>query len=230
MMSSLEKVFSKVVEQLDREDRRLTILEQSAQEQGLTFDRDGFYAVNRALSYVVMGGVLEEMMRELPDALAADVISLGVQHRHLPPSILAVVDAAMFRQCGLDNVSALLARTAVVQAIATHHNNASPVVDFSKLLKLADGKTVGEKNFQAIWAILDLPGDWKNSPNDSLLLREIHDKRNSVAHWNEDLVALGRTKRASDLRAMVNRLKELVEHFYLSMWVWLESRAEMRFY
>lgn len=224
---TITAVFDNAVGQLDRERRRLDSLEKAPNAGSsvvLKFDHDGFSAINRALSYVVMGGVLEELMRELPAALAADVLNLGIERRHLPASLVAAMDASTFRKCGADNVAALIERAGIVQTVLSHASDARPVVDFGDPFKLADGQTIGEKHFQALWTILGLPGDWKNDPNDALLLKEIKGKRNNVAHWTEDPIVVGRSKRPSDLRQMISRLSDLIQHFHLGVWYWLEDR------
>ncbi|WP_329208686.1 hypothetical protein OG257_17745 [Streptomyces sp. NBC_00683] len=220
-------MFESAVEQLDRERRRLDSLDRAngSSPQGSTkFDHDGFIAISRALSYVVMGGVLEDLMRQLPAALAADVVGLGIERRHLPASLVSAMDSATFRKCGNDNVSSLIERAGIVRTVLAHGQDSRPVLDFGDLFKLADGQTIGEKHFQALWMILGLPGDWKNDPNDSLLLKEIKSKRNNVAHWTEDPVVIGRSKRGADLRQMISRLSDLIQHFHLGVWYWLEDR------
>ncbi|MFF7158647.1 hypothetical protein [Streptomyces sp. NPDC008139] len=223
MKRAVDSVFDKAVEQLDREERRLGSLEKTGTVA--TFDRDGFAAMNRALSYVVMGGVLEELMRDLPAALAADLVAQNIERRHLPVSLIAAIDASSFRQCGSDTVASLIARANVVQAVASHGSDSRPVVDFGELFKLADGSTINEKHFKALWALLGLDGDWRSDPKDTMLLKEIRDKRNDVAHWLEDPVTVGRSKRPSDLKTMVKGLIDLVQHFHLAIWYWLDDRA-----
>lgn len=134
------------------------------------------------------------------------------------------MDSATFRKCGNDNVSSLIERAGIVRTVLAHGQDSRPVLDFGDLFKLADGQTIGEKHFQALWMILGLPGDWKNDPNDSLLLKEIKSKRNNVAHWTEDPVVIGRSKRGADLRQMISRLSDLIQHFHLGVWYWLEDR------
>ncbi|MFG2498577.1 hypothetical protein ACGFSB_10250 [Streptomyces sp. NPDC048441] len=224
---TINAVFDSAVEQLDRERRRLDSLDRvdgASTHVSTKFDHEGFSAINRALSYVVMGGVLEELMRQLPPALAADVLSLGIERRHLPASLVAAMDSVTFRKCGNDNVSSLIERAGIVQTVLSHGQDSRPVLDFGDLFKLADGQTIGEKHFQALWLILGLSGDWKNDPNDSLLLKEIKSKRNNVAHWTEDPVTIGRSKRPGDLRQMIFRLSDLIQHFHLGVWYWLEDR------
>ncbi|MEW1927483.1 hypothetical protein [Streptomyces sp. NPDC088360] len=219
----MDSVFEKAVEQLDREERRLTSIDKPVPTG--TFDRDGFAAINRALSYVVMGGVLEELMRDLPVALASDLVVQKTERRHLPVSLIAAIDSAIFRQCGSDTVASLIARANVVQSIASHESDIRPVVDFGEVFKLADGSTINEKHFKALWTLLGLAGDWRCDPNDTMLLKEIREKRNDVAHWLQDPVAVGRSKRPSDLRKMVKSLIDLVQHFHLAIWYWLDDRA-----
>ncbi|MGV9317785.1 hypothetical protein [Streptomyces sp. NPDC003660] len=232
---TISAVFEKAVDQLDRERRRLGELEkrasakaeEAAGERSATlsrFDHDGYSAINRALSYVVMGGVLEQLMRELPAALAADVLNLGIERRHLPASLVAAMDSTAFRKCGGDNVAALIERAGIVQTVLSHAQDSRPVLDFGELFKLADGQTVNGKHFQALWAILGLPGDWKSHPNDALLLKEIQGKRNNVAHWTEDPVVVGKSKRSADLIKMISSLSDLIQHFHLGVWYWLDDR------
>jgi hypothetical protein len=222
---AVDSVFTRAVEQLDRERRRLLANEVAANTSGQPiFDHDGVYAVSRAVSYVVMGGVLEDLMRNIPAALASDLMAIGIERRHLPVSLVAAIDAEIFRRCGNDNVTALIERATIVGIVLSHANDARPVLDFGELFKLADGHTVSDRHFMALWMILGLKGDWRNDPNDSLLLREIKEKRNDVAHWTEDPVVIGRSKRSSDLRSMISRLSDLIEHFQLNLWYWLEER------
>ncbi|MEV4938895.1 hypothetical protein [Streptomyces zaomyceticus] len=223
MKRAVDSVFHKAVEQLDREERRLASLDKSG--GATTFDRDGFAAMNRALSYVVMGGVLEELMRDLPVALASDLVAQNIERRHLPVSLIAAIDSSIFRQCGSDTVTSLIARANVVQAVTSHDSDSRPVVDFGEVFKLADGSTINEKHFKALWTLLGLSGDWRCDPKDTFLLKEIREKRNDVAHWLEDPVVVGRSKRPSDLRTMVRSLIDLVQHFHLAIWYWLDDRA-----
>lgn len=203
--------------------RRLEHL--AAQVEPQAFDRDGFLAMGRALSYVVMGGVLECFMRELPRALATDVAAMKIPRSRLPLGLVAALEAPAFRKCGDGTIGALLARTAILQGAATHYADARLVEDFSESLKLADGSTVGQKNFEALWALLDLPGDWRNAPNDVFLLREIKDKRNNVARWEADPVDVGRSKRPTSLIEMVDQLVALLDHTLLHICYWFDERA-----
>jgi len=220
---AVEMVFGDAVERLARERRRLERLSEQAEPQ--TFDRDGFLAMGRALSYVVMGGVLECFMRELPRALATDVAALKIPRSRLPLGLVAALEASAFRKCGDGTIGALLARTAILQGAAAHAMDVRLVEDFSESLKLADGSTIGQKNFEALWALLDLPGDWRNAPNDVFLLREIKDKRNDVAHWEADPVDVGRSKRPTSLIEMVDQLVGLLDHTLLHVCYWFEDRS-----
>ncbi|GFE24636.1 hypothetical protein RB199_16320 [Streptomyces libani] len=219
---AVERVFSEAVERLARERRRLEVLSAQVEPQG--FDRDGFLAMGRALSYVVMGGVLECFMRDLPRALATDVAALKIPRSSLPLGLVAALEAAAFRRCGDGTIGALLARTAILQGAVLHASDVRLVEDFSESLKLADGSTIGQKNFEALWALLNLPGEWRNAPNDVFLLREIKDKRNDVAHWEADPVDIGRSKRPSSLIEMVDQLIALLDHVLLNICYWFEER------
>lgn len=219
---AVESIFSEAVGRLARERRRLHHLSTQAEPQA--FDRDGFLAMGRALSYVVMGGVLECFMRELPRALATDVAALKIPRNRLPLGLIAALEAAAFRKCGEGTIGALLARTSILQGAVAHSGDMRLVEDFSDSLKLADGSTIGHKNFEALWALLDLPGDWRNSPNDVFLLREIKDKRNDVAHWEADPVDVGRSKRPTSLIGMVDQLIALLDHALLHISYWFEER------
>ncbi|MEU6745963.1 hypothetical protein ABZ914_07050 [Spirillospora sp. NPDC046719] len=173
-----------------------------------------------------MGGVLENLMRDLPSALAADVVALRLVRYKLPIGLLSVLDASFFRKSGEDTVGSLMARANLLRSVANHATDRRIVENFSELFRLADGSTIGVKNFEAIWIILDLPGSWTNVPEDSLLVREITAKRNDVAHWLSDPVDTGRSKRPSGLIQMIDQLIGLLDHVQLNLCYWLEGRAE----
>ncbi|NBE95197.1 hypothetical protein FE391_20170 [Nonomuraea sp. KC401] len=223
MYASIERVFEEANQNLQRERRRLELLQQSAQELG-SYDQDGFAAMGRALSYVVMGGVLENLMRDLPSAIAADLVALRISRSRLPIGLLSVLDAAHFRRCSGDTVQALIARASLLRSASNHATDGRLVENFSDLLKLADGSTVGSKNFEALWMLFDMPGDWRNIPQDLLLVQEITAKRNDVAHWLQDPVEVGRSKRPSALIKMVDQLTQLLDHVLLSLCYWFEDR------
>jgi hypothetical protein len=219
----VEQVFTEAVDRLNRERRRLQALAQAPTANG-AFDPDGHAAMGRALSYVVMGGVLERLMRDLPRALATDIAALKLPRSKLPLGLVAALEASAFRRCGEDSVHSLLARAAVLQGALLHQNDARMVEDFSDALRLADGSTVGQKNFEALWVILSLPGEWRNAPNDVFLLKEIKEKRNDIAHWEDDPVDVGRSKRPSALVEMVEQLVSLLDHVVLNLCYWFEER------
>ncbi|MFI8070401.1 hypothetical protein ACIF85_16670 [Streptomyces sp. NPDC086033] len=219
----MEQVFTEAVDRLNRERRRLQALAQTATASG-AFDPDGHAAMGRALSYVVMGGVLERLMRDLPRALATDIAALKLPRSKLPLGLVAALEASAFRRCGDDSVHSLLARAAVLQGALLHQNDVRMVEDFSDALRLADGSTVGQKNFEALWVILNLPGEWRNAPNDVFLLKEIKEKRNDIAHWEDDPVNVGRSKRPSALIGMVEQVVSLLDHVLLNLCYWFEER------
>lgn len=225
MHASVDAVFEEANRYLQRERRRLEVLQQSAKDLD-AYDNDGFAAMGRALSYVVMGGVLENLMRDLPGALATDIIALRLVRNKLPIGLLSVLDASFFRRCGDDTVGSLMARANLLRSVINHAADSRIVENFSELFRLADGSTIGVKNFEAIWIILDLPGSWKNVPEDSLLVREITGKRNDVAHWLADPVDVGRSKRPTGLIQMIDQLIDLLDHVYLNLCYWLEDRAK----
>ena len=217
------KVVEAANELLDREDRRLqALVNASSQLVPSGFDRDGVSAMSRALTYVVCGGVLEKMMRDLPDALAADVLAIAPPRRVLPLPLLSILEGEIFRRCGDMKVSALNNRVILMGRVAAHSADSRVVEDFAESLKLADGSTIGTNHFQALWGIMGLPGYWWNHPLDAVLVEEIREKRNDVAHWLADPVDTGRSRSYKDLRAMIERLQHLLDHVYLHLCDWLD--------
>lgn len=224
MHSATDAVFEEAGKYLQRERRRLEVLQQASRDLG-PYDSDGFAAVGRALSYIIMGGVLENLMRDLPVAMASDLVILRVSRHKLPVGVLAVLDGALFRKTGDNTVAALMARADLLRVVTRHSTDARLVEDFSDLFRLADGSTISTKNFEALWAILDLPGSWKNIPEDAMLVREISTKRNDVAHWLQDPVEVGRSKRPTGLIEMVDQLIDLLDHVQLHLSYWIETNA-----
>ncbi|WP_328645753.1 hypothetical protein OHS58_39315 [Amycolatopsis sp. NBC_00348] len=226
MNRTIDEVFDDAVSQLERENRRLESFDKSG-EAG-KFDHDGFAATSRALSYVVMGGVLEALMRDLPTAIADAVDAMQIERRHLPVSFISIIDSRGFRRSGTDNVASLIARAEIVTQVGLHEIDSRPVDRFADFFKLADGTTIGEKHFKALWLLLGLPDDWKNRPTDSMLISEIQEKRNDVAHWKKDPVAVGRSKGNRDLGDMLSKLIDLLQHIQLHVMDWLDGRQTAR--
>lgn len=221
---SIELLFDEVAECIDREDRRLQALDnaRSSLIPG-SFDMDGIAAMSRVLTYVVCGGLLEHLMRDLPHALVSDVVAIGVVRNKLPTGLLAVTEAANFRKCFAQNPGAVLARIELLQKITAHATDNRPVEDFTSGFVLADGTTIDMKQFEAVWNVLDLPGDWRNQVTDGLLLSELRSKRNEIAHWESDPVDIGRTRTYVDLRRILRQLRDLLDHLCLNICDWLDS-------
>ncbi|WP_146241100.1 MAE_28990/MAE_18760 family HEPN-like nuclease [Actinokineospora spheciospongiae] len=225
MGDAVDSIFEKAIEYLEREDRRLETLAKLGKT--LNFDRDGFAATARALSYVVMGGVLEDFMRELPTAISNELEAMQLERKHLPVTLISVIEARDFKRSGNESVASLIARAEVVLKIGGHGTDLRVATQLDDAFKLADGTTISEKHFSALWLILGLADDWKNRPTDSLLLSEIQEKRNDVAHWKRDPVTIGRSKTVKDLRDMVVKLIDLLQHvqLYISDWLGGLSRV-----
>ena len=225
-MWSVEACFNEAIGHLDREEKRLQTLRNSSESKAVVFDHDGSAAINRALTYVVCGGILERLMREFPDALMADLLRCNIQRRDLPLPLFGVLESKNFRSCAVDSPRTLVTRARLLKSAFSHPHDQRALVDFSDDLTLADGTTIGVSQFEAIWMVLDLPGDWQNDPQDVLLLKEISSKRNDVAHWKEDPVTVGRSRNYTDLQNLVRRLVRLVEHLYLHVCEWLDGFAD----
>lgn len=223
---NVEQLFDDVAASLDREDRRLQALNNARSSLiADSFDLDGVAAMSRVLTYVVCGGLLERLMRDLPQALATDVLAIGVVRNKLPVGLLAVIEAAAFRKCVTQSPLGVLARVELLQKIAQHSDDGRQVGDFVSDFVLADGTTIDTKQFEAIWSILGLSGDWRNQVTDRLLLSELKNKRNEIAHWENDPVAVGRTRTYGDLRKMLRQLRDLLDHLCLHICDWLDALA-----
>jgi hypothetical protein len=118
-----------------------------------------------------------------------------------------------------------LARVKLLQAASEHSNDVRPVDDFESDLKLADGTTVDNRHFEAIWYLLGLSGDWRNRATDTLLVHELKIKRNEIAHWESDPVDIGRSRTYSDLRLVLRQLRDLLDHLCLNICDWLDGLA-----
>jgi len=223
-----ELLFDEVAQYIDREDRRLQALENASSVLiSDAFDIDGVAAMSRVLTYVVCGGLLERLMRDLPQALVDDVISMRTLRGKLPLELLAAIEGPMFRKCTEQTSTGVLARVELLLAVSQHANDTRPVEDFSQSLVLADGSTIGTKQFEAVWLALGLPGDWKSKNSDALLLRELKEKRNEIAHWENDPVDVGRSRTYSDLRQALRQLRDLLDHLCLTVCAWLDGLASV---
>jgi hypothetical protein len=224
MSYTIEVLFEKATDLLDREDRRLQTLMQAVTNLSPSpFDSDGVSAMSRALTYVVCGGILEDLLRNLPDALSQDVMTLNITRNKLPISLLSVLEADYFRKCATQSTTALVERANILRTASVHPNDTRPAQPFGSALVIADGRTISARHFEALWRILELPGDWRNESKDSFLMSELQEKRNDVAHWEVDPVDIGKSKSYSDLRAFLRRTRNLVDHVYLTLLSWLDD-------
>ncbi|GAA1388913.1 hypothetical protein [Catellatospora chokoriensis] len=224
MTYAIETVFGKAITQLERERRRLSALDQARQHlvQDL-FDSDGVSAMSRALTYVVCGGILEQLMRDLPQALSTDLVAKTVLRSQLPAGLLAILEASEFKRCATSTTSTLSVRASLIRSIAGHGSDNRLVSDFAQDLIIADGTTITTRHFKVLWDVLELPGDWRNDAKDQFLVSEISSKRNDVAHWEMDPVDVGRSKSYSDLLSSIDALIKLVDHIHLHIWDWLDQ-------
>jgi hypothetical protein len=223
-----ELLFDEVAQCIDREDRRLQALENASSILiNDAFDIDGIASMSRVLTYVVCGGLLERLMRDLPQVLVDDVISMRTSRGKLPLGLLAAIEGPTFRKCTEQTSTGVLARVELLLAVNQHANDTRPVEDFSQSLVLADGSSIGTKQFEAVWLALGLSGDWKNKNSDALLLRELKAKRNEVAHWENDPVDVGKSRTYSDLRQVLRQLRDLLDHLCLSVCAWLDGLASV---
>ena len=179
--------------------------------------------MSRVLTYVVCGGLLERLMRDLPQVLVDDIVSMNAMRAKLPLGLLAAIEGPLFRKCTEQSSAGVLARVELLIAVSQHARDTRQVEDFSQGLVLADGSTIGTKQFEAVWLALGLPGDWKCKNSDALLLRELKEKRNEVAHWENDPVDVGRSRNYSDLRLVLRQLRDLLDHLCLNVCVWLDG-------
>jgi hypothetical protein len=221
-----ELLFDQVAQCIDREDRRLQALQNAAPVLiSDVFDIDGIAAMSRVLTYVICGGLLERLMRDLPQALVDDIVSMNTIRGQLPLGLLAAMEGPLFRKCTEHTSTGVVARVELLLAVDQHANDTRPVEDFSQSLVLADGSTIGTKQFEALWLALGLPGDWKSTNSDALLLRELKEKRNEIAHWENDPVDVGRSRTYSDLRQALRQLRDLLDHLCLNLCDWLDGLA-----
>jgi hypothetical protein len=218
-----EELFAAATDLLDRESRRLRTLGQIESQQPDAFDRDGVFSMSRALTYVICGGILENLMRDLPRAVSDDIMSLRLQRSRVPSSFLAVLSSTTFQRCNTKSTKTLISRATLLTEVFNHANDIRPLSAFYEDLPLADGSTITTTQFEAIWLIFELPNSWQNTPNDTLMLRELTRKRNEVAHWEADPVDVGKTRTTSDLLKITSQLRALLDHVALNVCEWLDQ-------
>ncbi|WP_139318754.1 MULTISPECIES: hypothetical protein [unclassified Pseudonocardia] len=223
-----EDLFDAATDLVDREARRLHALGAIAKNHPDKFDKEGVFAMSRALTYVVCGGILEKLMRDLPAAISDDVLSLRLQRSDVPSSLLAVLAASSFQKCNQRTTRTLIARVGLLVEAFQHASDARPMTAFGDDLALADGTTIAVAQFEALWVLLDLPGHWHNIPADALLMRELTQKRNDVAHWDIDPVDVGKSRNMADLVKITTQLRSLLDHVGLTVCEWLDGLTNSR--
>jgi len=75
-----------------------------------------------------------------------------------------------------------------------------------------DGRTVRPDHFDLVWRIFSLPGNQFPSPVHKQVLNTLADRRNDVAHGLVDLQSIGGSVTVGDLRELIEKLEDIVEH------------------
>lgn len=183
------------------------------------FDSSRLGADYKASVFVSLAAILEYTFREVGPELRSQVQARCVTAELVRVELLAVAADSAFASASNSSRSGLLERVSI-----TKHPTLS-TDDWPEHLKFADGKTIDGRSFDAIWAVLGLPGDSLPSPRHRQALDDIKKLRNRIAHGEDEAVVVGGSRTFQDVHTRIGQTTDSIELLDISLDTWLASRG-----
>lgn len=178
----------------------------------------------RAHAYVELGAAVEVFVREVGEALVAEITAASVESRDLRVSLTAISKGGSFR--ALSDVRGLKnwrQRCEVLNAIES-----SEIAELDSAHLPLDGRTIRPQHFNSIWEVFGLPGDALPSPLHALALNDLADSRNDVAHGNEEIASVAGRRSTTDMLKLVSRIEDIGTHVWNQASDYLHRRMYRR--
>jgi hypothetical protein len=173
----------------------------------------------KASAIVQLAAILEYVFREVSAELRAEVQSRCESPELLRTELAALVAHGAFAAASTANRSGLLQRVQLSKGPTLSTN------DWPDNVQFADGRTIDAASFDAVWAVLALPGDSLPSRNHREALKEIKELRNKIAHGEDEAVAVGATKMFQDVLTRVGQVEDCLSRMDAALDTWLAARA-----
>ncbi len=197
---------------------RATAAEAEALRRG-RFDTSRMGADFKASAYVQLAAILEYVFREVGVELRSEVQSRCPQPELLRTELAALAAHGTFAAASSASRSGLLQRV----QLATGPTLSTD--DWPDNVHFVDGRTIDATSFDALWAVLGLPGDSLPSRIHREALKEIKELRNRVAHGEDEAVVVGATKMFQDVLTRIMQAEDVLARTDAALDTWVEARA-----
>jgi hypothetical protein len=166
---------------------------------------------SKALTMVWLCAVLEDFWKNYLSELCSRVRAAPYTRRRRSAVALSVF---YYDRIGGVSDGKALRRWEKVADLMSDLGGAGAVLPLFKIPY--DGRTVRPDHLDIAWRLFGLPGDVFPSPVHKQELNTLADRRNDVAHGALTPESIGGTVSVGDLRRIVSRLEEIVEHCVVS--------------
>lgn len=197
---------------------RTTAAEAEAIRRG-RFDTARIGADFKASAFVQLAAILEYVFREVGLELRREV-----QSRCQQPELLRTELAALVAH-GAFSAASSASRSGMLQRVRLATGPTLTTDEWPDNVQFADGRTIDAASFDALWAVLGLPGDSLPSRNHREALKEIKELRNKIAHGEDEAVTVGATKVFQDVLTRIMQVEDAVAKADAALDKWVDARA-----
>ncbi len=197
---------------------RTTAAEAEALRRG-RFDTSRIGADFKASAFVQLAAILEYVFREVGFELRTEV-----QSRCQQPELLRTELAALCAH-GAFSAASSASRSGMLQRVQLATGPTLSTDDWPDNVQFADGRTIDAASFDALWAVLGIPGDSLPSRIHREALKEIKELRNRIAHGEEEAVVVGATKMFQDVLTRIVQVEDALARMDAALDAWVNTRA-----
>ena len=207
---------------LQAQKRRIAIADTEAIARGPR-NFCGIAAETRAGVFVWAAAALERFLTLFLSETLDRLNGMAITAADLRYTLFALVcDTDFHKIRSADHRAAWLSRLTLLQRIPSPH--AASLAGDGPL----DGRTIRGYHFDALWETFGLPGQPFPGPVHRLVLEDLAEGRNDVAHGALSPVDFGRRRTFDDCLRMLSRIDELVLHTQLAMDAYLAGGGYLR--
>jgi hypothetical protein len=179
-------------------------------------------AKTKAWAYVWMAAATEQYVKEVIQAVLAEINAQAVPQANLKKCLFSLVLAS-----DLDSLkTANKAKSWRQRSALFNATGLTRTVAFNLDVRPLDGRTITADHFECIWEVFGFTPPHVPHPKHKLAMKELAENRNKVAHGHVDPITFGRSKTVTDL----TRLSDHVEEVLLHLWDRAEDYLTNRLY
>jgi hypothetical protein len=178
----------------------------------------------RAGVYVWLSSALECLLREVLASLVTYLNSANLTVSETRLSLFALLNAS--RLDSLQDIRGL--RMWQTRADLFINVDGISACSFAPEVTPLDGRTIRLEHLQTLWQVFGFPGGSLPSPVHALVLADLADTRNELAHGHEDISVIAGRKANNDLLKFIDRIEEIATHMWSTVYEYLEKQAYRR--